>query len=375
MHITLDDDLMHLSEIELRAHEAVIDRILYSYLAQEHLLCLSPKQVIKIRSAIQFGPQARRALDIISRRQQDYMASLRNAMWHVSLVPLGSQYAKPPIGRRFFVRPEDSHKWLARRPSLFVENATADGVFLSTLFSVALKNLGWSSDLLVINFMHGGGSTISAIIEDNADQYSVGMCVCDRDTTLNVPPFPRDKTGSLIQAALISKGLLCDDDKSFEICHPFFTFAATHGWSLENYLGPHTLQLFFAENPECVDSFQPILNLFSNFPELSEDEANEWLLINFRSSGQDSKLLADGAKLISKNLQISDDRASQLALLTVPSSAIPFVRAYSKAGRHHRSLIRAIEADIKIFNRDRSIVDLAKCAHVAFAADSKINFA
>jgi len=364
-----------LSEVELRAHEAIIERLLYSHLAQEHLLCLSPLELLKLRGAIQFGAQARRALDIIGRRQQDYLASLRSAPWHMALMPLGAAQAKQPIGKRYYTRPEDAHKWLARRPYLYVENASADGAVLTLLVKAALPLLGSSSELVVIRLMHGGGNTIGSVLEDNVDQFTIGMCVCDRDTTAFIPPFPVGSTGASAHSALIKKGMVPDGSNALQTKHPFFHFVATEGWGIENTVGPKALELFFEQADECREARRALMEAFPTFPQLSDSERKEWNLVNLKSASQRPEVIRQGASALPDAVAVSEERAEQLAVLTIPGSVIPFVKEASLSGRYHKPLLAAVKADLGLPGYGDSIRAMAERALTAFAADSRINFA
>lgn len=375
MHIKLDQDYLSLSEVSLRAHEAIIDRLLYAHLAQEHLFCLTPAEIIRLRSAIQFGPQARRALDIIQRRQQDYNASLRAADWHIVLRPLGDEAAKVPLGKQFYVTPEDAHLWLQRPPSLFVENGMADGAILTAIMKVVLPSLNGSVDLVVIRSVHGGGSSLADLLRESVTRQSSGMCVCDRDTPASVPPFPNGSTGAKVDQALREIGLIEGEASEPRAIHPFFYFQPTSGWGLENYVGPTALTLFFSQAPECQAHLDILLSRFPDFPTLNEIEREEWQMINLKSENQDAAALLSGATGVLGPAVMTGARASDLAGVSIPGSVVPFVKSASKAGRYHRPLVQAFRTDLAMTGRIHAAEALARGALTVFAADSRINFA
>lgn len=374
MHITIDLAFRELSEIELRAHEAIIERLIYAHLAKEHLLCLAPADVLLLRRSIQFGVQARRALDIIARRQQDYMASLRSAPFYLVLTPLGSDRGRPSIGRQVFAHPDEINTWLNQKPKMFVENAVNDGGLLKFFLGELVVRLGSARDLIHIEVENGGGGALGLLIDEKVNARSVGMCFCDRDTNCVVPPFRQGSTGDSAHRALISRSMLPPNGHLIPT-HPFFSFIYTEGWSIENLIGPYVAELFFSHAPECAQSRQAIIKAFPNFPNLSEFEFAEWCLINLKDPQQNALRVQEGAHRLPGAVAISNTRAADLARLTLPSSIIEFVRNYSRVGRYTNHLKRAFASDLKLASYSASMDALAKGGLVAFAADNSVNFA
>lgn len=373
MHWTLSPEFSDMSAIDLRAHDAIIDRMLHIHLQRNHLFCLSPSEVLAIRNAIQFGPQATRVLDIILRRSQDYAASLRSASRYAVLLPTGSN-ARPPTGREFYIRSEDAGWWLEQTPALYLENAVSDGGIYSFIINNSLGLLGSTKDYVVIRPYHGGGHPLGAVIEELVGDRIQGICVCDRDRADAVPPFVVNSTGEKAHQVLQALGRV-DASCLSSAQNPFFRFIATHGWGVENYIGPSLLELFFMHNPDSRSSQAAIYTAFPKFPNLSENELRQWMSINFKSQGQDPNTIRSGLVRRFGHNDIGDDRATRLASISIPANVIQFVNEYGKTGRLHRDLIAAFSRDMKSDVYRESVLELTAASIDALSADGQMNFA
>ncbi|MCE7797353.1 hypothetical protein LWE61_12385 [Sphingobium sufflavum] len=372
MHWKLSKDFSSISEIDLRAHDALFDRLLHVHLQRNHLFCLSPSEVVALRRAIQFGPQALHVLSTILRRAQDYAASVGSATRHAVLMPLGSA-VREPLGKEFYIKAEDASWWLEHPPSLYVENAVSDGGLYNFILSSGLRSLIGSPKYLMVRPFHGGGNPLGSVMEALFDERIQGICICDRDDACAVPPFPKDTTSEQAHVAL-HKMRVVDAQGQSEPRNPFFSFKITHGWGVENYIGPNVLNLFFNSHLEACTSRSAFLNAFPDFPALSETEANEWFSINFKSVTQDAENIERG---LSGRFRIAADstRCGLLAGLSIPKSVIPFVIASAKSGRHHHELLRAFDRDMRINIYRNAVRDLTQAAMDALAADTQMNFA
>lgn len=373
MHWKLSPEFAGLSELDIRAHDALIDRLLHVHLQRAHLLCLAPKEVIALRRAIQFGPQASRVLDTILRRSQDYSASLRAASRHLVLLPMNSP-TRPPIGKEFYVRAEDASWWLEHEPALYVENALSDGGLYAFIISNSVRLLGGSRNYLMVRPFHGGGNPLGSVIEMLIGEKIQGICICDRDGTCAVPPFTAGSTSERAHEALHKLRVVNADGQS-EPRNPFFNFLITHGWGVENYIGPNLLNYFFDNNPEASRSRSAFLHAFPQFPLLSDKEVCEWLSINFKSQKQDCTVLASGIQDRFKLIDLDEERSRALAVLSMPDSVIPFVISSAKAGRYRTGLIQAFDRDMKLERYEAAVLDVARLAFDSLAADSQMNFA
>ncbi|MBM7850610.1 hypothetical protein JOD31_000822 [Methylopila capsulata] len=372
MHIRLSSEFLSLSEVDLRSHGALIDRLLYLHLSKRHLFCLSPKEIVVLRSSIQFGPQAEHALNIILRKSQDYFSSLRASSVHLVILPLGS-ILRFNSSVEHYISAENAHEMLYE-PNLYVENATTDGAFYSLLIKQAAKYVGGTAELLAIRPVHGGGSTLSELIEKNIGPDIKGICICDRDCSGDSPPYVKHSTISKVAEALGRLGVISGGHLTLTT-KPFFAFHQTAGWGLENYIGPHTLNYFFECNPESADMRQKFIQLFPQFPNLTDDDMAEWWTVNFKVENQSSISIEQGFSQRGGRAHPGGHRSSGLSQLSVPCSAISWIASCARAGRFHRQLIASIHKDMRINSYREQIVQLARSAVMFLPADDQINFA
>ncbi|SMH52374.1 hypothetical protein [Azospirillum agricola] len=373
MHIRLSREFSNLSELDLRAHDALIDRLLHVHLQRNHLLCLSPAEVVKLRRSIQFGPQAARTLDTILRRAQDYAASLRASPRHLVVLPLSSN-ERAPLGAECYVRSEELHWWLEHPPALYVENAISDGAVYTFLMSRAVGALGGSINNIYVRRYHGGGNPLGSVMEELVGEKIQGICICDRDVATIVPPFVRDSTSEKAHDALFRMRVVNREGVS-EARNPFFNFHITEGWGVENYIGPHMLEVFFDNNQEACGQRGNFIDVFPNFPQLNNEEMEEWWTINLKSGRQLPFSVRQGLKERFSREEIINDRCDALSILSIPESVIPFIARFSRAGRFHRALVGALERDLENEIYKKAVYVLARQALISLAADSQMNFA
>lgn len=375
MHIKFHEDFSHLNEIDLRAHDALIDRLLHLHLEKNHLICLSPANIISFRKAIQFGPQAQRVLDTILKKSQDYLGNLRACPLHIAILPLGSKTPTGKVGSQINIKSEDLPLWISKRPEMYIENAITDGPIYSFIIKNTMSFIGGSSSNICLVPRHGGGSTLGALLENVEGERTQGICICDRDTASIVPPFIRGTTGQTTLDALCRIGLAIPDQIGQSSTNPFFSFLATEGWGVENYIGPNLLHLFFENNRESRANQTHFIRVFPNFPNLTPQEMQSWWMINLKTDAQPHDIIQNACASRYNDLSRDENYCRSLSNLSIPDSAIRWIGANSKSGRFYRNLIDGFLRDMKNESYKSAAIEITTHAMTACAADDRMNFA
>lgn len=369
MFIKLSKDFSDLSSIEIRSHSMVIERILIEHGQARHIFCLTPRQITAIRASVVLGPFASAVLDVIGKRYQDYIAaSLLSEYWLV-ILPIGATI-KPPLGKEYYVEPENIGWWLTSPPALYVENGINDGNLYKYLISFGVSLLGATPSFLSIRPFHGGGSPLGAVISELVGDSALGICICDRDSHGPVPPFTTGTTGQLAHQSLCDLGIL-PDRNALHSGHPFFYLVITEGWGLENCIGPHALEAFFEANPETAQTRATFQTAFPSFPNLTSEELNLWSKINFKESKQVASELELSFRQEYPGTIIPSAAFVNYAKLVMPGTALSFI-ALSQRGRHRSEVLDAIKKDMQNERFESEILNLARLSLTALSADSTV---
>ncbi|MEJ1934942.1 hypothetical protein WDZ92_32500, partial [Nostoc sp. NIES-2111] len=340
MFIRLSPAFIEMSDLDVRAHEMVIDLLLEKHCSRSHLLCLSPAEVKKLRGAITFGPRALRTLDTILRRSQDYFSSFRNVRQYLLVSPLQIQ----TVGGH---------------------NQRQISVILSGLEQLQLP----SAHVLVRPF-HGGGNTLGSAIEELVGPRIQGLCIVDRDCCSSIPPFPEGKTAFSAFNALCRIGAMTIRENQLQHLRPFFRLMISQGWSLENLIGPNLAEVYFEANNRISERHR-FLEVFPTFPELSDSERKEWWLVNFKASDQSADEFVAGHHSQYGEF-IDPARAAKLANLTLPRDAVTWIGSSWRSGRHAGTVRTAIRRDLRWPDYASFIEELAHAALSNLSADARM---
>ena len=372
MFIKLSEEFRNLSDIDLRAHAHLLEQLLYVHIRRQHLLSLTPVEIARIRATARLGPLACRVLDTIERHSQDYHSASFHADWVLTILPVGSE-PRAPLGRSFYVGAEEIGWWLELAPHLFVENAINDGKLYSQLIFAFLKKFKGSSKHVVIRPYNGGGSPLGNIMQDLFGEEIQGICICDRDCSVETPPFPPASTGMHAYNALQSIGRINAQGAS-NPTNPFFYFIPTAGWGLENYIGPHLLDQFFEANPQTTATRQQFLQTFPAFPLIPEESFDEWWLINFKDSSQASDTIIGHSGININNLNITAARKVEIASLSIPQNAISFIGDSFCFTRYANAINAAFLKDCMYNSYYNAMDKLSRAAMTSLSADCEMRF-
>ena len=371
--IDLSDDFKIINDEEFLKHDALIERLLLCHLDRRHLFLLSPRIIIRIRNLITLGPQASAALSKVEQSYLDYRSVSRVSLRVIIIVPYSGIVPAFPSDRECHVRAQDLNSFLNEPPRLFVENAVADGRFYELIAKLTCEQMHVPSVYMRVDKQHGGGNTLAAVIRHLHGSDLHGVCICDRDCIQAVPPFGVGTTGGAALEALVSLGLAIAAEGYITILKRSFYFLVTHGWSLENYIGPSLLDLFFSHRPEARAARPDFVRAFPQFPQLSDNQMLEWWMINFKAV-QPLATLVNGYVYLQAGELANEERLELLAELTIPTSVIPWIIDNSYDTRHSRAVHKAILDDMANETYRVALYDLAKVIFTVCAADDRAKF-
>jgi|TARA_R100000049_G_C1946820_1_gene92305 hypothetical protein len=370
MHVILRDDFCSVSKEQIAAFSHKIEALLESHFSAKILFCIKPAQIEFLRKNCEFGARSKRILSIIERKYQGYFASLRLSSGKVEI---HNTAPRTPMENVVQVSIEDIDWIINSQPALFVENALSDGGFYRSLLSILVSTEFGSEQFLSLLPYHGGGSTLGPLIETEFGKLAKGICLCDRDKVSDAPPFRSGSTAGSAYSSLRKLGIILEDGSGSDT-NPFFRFATTCGWSLENYMGPHLVEFCLQHCEDGKSYHSALCDVFPNFPNLSSDEFFEWLSINFRSSTQPKEEIVSQFPERFAGNSITDDRAEQLSALTLPADCLKNAIIFLRGGRYSSTARKLVEKDFSEYFSMTSLPKIVRSAQCALAGDRRIQF-
>lgn len=373
MFIILDPAFNELGEVDIRLNRDVIEALLFVHLQGHHIFTLTPRQLLLLRGALAFQGLPAKALEVISRKSQAYYASMRNARTVLSVRPISSGGDARISGREISVSPQ----WLSARinspPSIFLENAVNDGRLYKILIERVATEVGADASMIVFRPVHGGGGTLGSVLEDVHGHQLKGLCICDKDLSSASPlPLRSHSTAEGVFEALVRMGVINASCES-TINNPLFSFKLTAGWSLENYIGPNQLDIYFEAEHGARALRASFVNVFPKFPDLSAREMALWLSINFRAS-QDEQHLKTGYE---GRVGAQASNAAQMyaaSELVFPAGVVQWIAKNATGSQWSRKLTASYKRDLSHDCYKEALQDLAISAHYLLAGDATIGF-
>lgn len=367
MIVYLDPMFLKLSDAVFEGYSPILEYLLIRHSERRILLALPPALISKIRRCSNIGPLANAALNSISDRYLDYSSMRRITRSGIRMLADESEKQREITDSVFEARQLEVKAFLDVAPKFYLENAPNDGNFYKLLIETFLAKEKVPTELCFSESFHGGGNTLGAAMENSDAAHLVGLCICDRDTGGDAPPFPKETTGEAAFAAAVAMKAVSNETPAVPL-HPFFLIMATHGWSMENYIGPNLLDAFFQSNPSASELRVNFGAAFSDFPNLSAAEEQEWFSSHFKCQQDGADILESAYRLLG---QPSQDRCAELGRLQVPSSALNWIIDNARGTRHSKSISRAIRLDLEINQYERSVRELSEVYISIFAADRR----
>ncbi|PTW37598.1 hypothetical protein [Rhodovulum kholense] len=366
MIVNLDAEFLEIAKPAFLEHAALIEFLLLRHAERRILLSLPPAIISRVERDLHLGVLSAATLKSIKGRYLDYGSVGASVKFSIRVLPDGSEIV-PTVNHEVFAAKSDVViNFLKDPPKLFLENAPNDGRFYKLLVELFHKKSGFPSGLCFSETFHGGGTALGAAMADLDTKILAGICICDRDTSGVAPPFPKGKTGEAALNAAVSKGAFTNG-VSLVPAHPFFALLATLGWSMENYVGPNLLDLYFSCNPGACDLRPKFFEAFPNFPELSERESREWF-ISYLKEFQDGASVGEGVKRLRGDT--SGARNGAIGALQIPGSTIDWALGNARGTRYSKEIMTAINKDLSIEFYSDGVREIATRYAEIFTADS-----
>jgi len=172
-------------------------------------------------------------------------------------------------------------------PSLVTESLLADAPLLETYLAVSM---GFSAEQLHRNWAvrpdQGGGGTTFLLIDRYGRQPEPMLVTCDRDTS---GPHCGGTANKCIERLLAGNHYSSRATAhlgGFSDLRPNLAFNVLRAWSIENFIFPKLMQLFFLHlmNDDVgISRENALLDVFPTYPNLSNKDAELWLNINFKN--------------------------------------------------------------------------------------------
>lgn len=372
MLVKIDNSFIDLPQNELQGYYPTLQSLLHFHLDRKILLHVSLRLVNRLCEDPSFGMANIKILGSMINRSQDYNAALRVLKRHAVLFPDSSKIIPIVTHERLDGYARKLVEFFAHEPRLYLENSINDGKLYAILMEEIAADIGTLPALVYARKFHGGGDTLGQAVLELGESRLLGMSICDRDGTFEAPPFKANSTGHRMIECGIAMNAISQSIPS-EPLHPFFRIFATHGWSLENYIGPNALDTFFQYNPECAAARAGFAAAFENFPTLDNEEGREWLLINMKKADQDPDSISQGQQ----RLHLNDDAARRyiISTLSYPSNVIHWISSNYIGTRYSKDIIKSIRLDLSMMMEITDLSDMATDYYEIFAADSRMRFA
>ncbi len=372
MLVKIDNSFNDLPQDELQGHYPTLQSLLHFHLDRKILLHVSLRLVNRLCEDPSFGMANIKILGALIKRAQDYNAALKVLKRHAVVFPDSSKIIPIATHDRMEGYARQLVEFFSHEPRLYLENSINDGKLYAIIMEAIAAQIGALPVLAHARRFHGGGNTLGQAVLDLGEPRLLGMSICDRDGTFDAPPFKANSTGQKMIECGISMNAISQSIPPQPL-HPFFRIFATHGWSLENYVGPNTLDTFFQNNHECAAVRARFTAAFGNFPSLDHEEGKEWLLINMKKADQDPDSILPGQH----RLELNDDAARRniIAALSYPSNVIQWISSNYIGSRYSKDIARGIELDLSMMLKTTNLISMATDYYEIFAADSRMRFA
>lgn len=362
---------------DLAKYAAQIEIILSAHRRRQMVFCLSPKDNQYLRAHSGIGPGALLVLQSMAKRAADYRAGAGLSKRFVTVQPddhlpadfqiLASGHLEVRLG--YIVRKFDQSS-----PGLFVEHVENDRRAIELIFRLRCRALKIPDDLVVFRPVHGGGGTMADVLRVAHDQGLMGFGVADRDTYPSNPILCKTGgTADLALAALSELNVLDKSNIGFSNNDPLFGFILTLSRTIESYIGPHLLELYFDKQPQVRESRTLFLKAYKNFPDLTSDQYFIWMAKNLKDGG----VSQDEIKLCVTNNggQISSNTDMKLvSAATIPKSCVSWLTSEMDS-RFRKDILVAFEKDCANATYERAVAELFDMAWDLLAADQRMKLA
>ncbi|WP_156317964.1 hypothetical protein [Blastomonas sp. AAP25] len=323
-----------------------VDDLLSAHRNGHLIAVLSRRQALQFSDLGWLSLASRRTASHISKRLNDYTAAMASAARRIVIL-------SPSVQNNFqfdggVVR--TSYRVLSSQHLTCQKFFLAEGrrdIDILTLISDEYYNYySYPRNYVLFRPLIGGGGSCGQVLETELISPCKGYAVCDRDTTLDVPPFNKNSTGDKLHCAAKNLGLIRDDIGISEVS-PFFGFGVTWGRTIENFVGPNLFGLYLSCNMRRAES-KAFFQAFANFPNLDDVELSIWRMLNFKDG---TRNLQGVLEFLRKNVGSVPPRILQrleyMSDLKFPGDTLDWIISNQAANRWSRQIRQSVLKDFQ----------------------------
>jgi len=378
MYVRLDDEMRALPEGRWAQFELQLEALLLAHQRQGLILWLSPSDIKRIRDELSLGPMAKATLAIIERRSADYDTMMMIARRRVHLCPDNSvanfeiNHNVVRYGIAAFVARHGNHL-----PAMFVEDLQSDGRAIQAIFELHCAAERRPHSVVSFFPRHGGGAGIGRVIRSLTPGELMGLCVCDRDChPFAQQPYKPGGTAAGAHDAAVEVHVIDEGEIGYSSRQPTFAFVVTGPRTIEGYIGPELLEVYFGANAGAREVRTEFLDVFRTFPGLSDEEYLFWLATNLKDgSATRGELIESYRAAFPTRTPPSSVWLDALARLSIPRDVLDWIWKNASGGRYQRDLLQGFSRDRRNEMYDQAVSSLSEYVWTMLAADPTIKVA
>lgn len=349
---------------------AFIDKLDIIFTAHRvgNIIFVPTRDQLKSFDNIDISNLSKKTARYISTRINDYRAAKAEVSRYISLCDdsVTTNYIIE-VGRALV-----SHNYLdifhLITQKFFLAEAHRDISFALTLTEAYLDMLRYPTSYVSVRPIQGGGSALCHALSMEQIAPCKGMMMCDRDTVDDPPPLKKNSTSAKAQATAMAMNLI-DQSLGISPTSPFFASLLTWGYSIENLVGPHSLECYLSSLNRIAER-AAIVSAFPNFPALNQSEWFFWRYLNLKSGTPNLKPVLDRFKKeIGPVPAAITGRLAQLASLSLPADAVDWLVTSYSFGRFRGALRTALQRDLNVPVYQSAVSAIAITAMAVCAGD------
>jgi len=333
-----------------------------------NIILVPSRAQIRTLATIGISNLSRKTVDYISFRINDYRAACAAASRVISVCD-DSVTTNYIIGSN---KSLVSYNYLSIfhliTQKFFLAEAHRDINFALMLSDAYLDELSYPTSYISVRPLQGGGGALCHALGMEQISPCKGVVFCDRDTVSEPPPLKKNSTSDLAQQAAKALNLI-DDTIGISPLTPFFASMLTWGYSLENYIGPNSLDAYFS-SMNRLNERTAISNAFPTFPILNEADWFFWRHLNFKSGTPNLKPVLDRFKRdIGAVPPVITNRLQHLSSARVSADVVDWLAGSYSSGRWRGIVREAMRRDLRMPPYRDAIAPIAMTAVTMCAGD------
>lgn len=359
----------------LQEHAVSLERVVDAHRRRCVVLCMSPAQIQYLEKHADLGRGARLVLASMVRRSADYRAGAARASRTLYVEPdisMPTDFRINANGRLDVRLRYLADKLDQSSPSLYVEHVENDRRVVELIFRLFCIVEDITDELVIFNPVHGGGGTIADVLRAAHPRGLNGLGLADRDLA---PEHPQVcKPGGTAESA--SQALFDLNSmpfKQFGYCvnEPMFGFLLTHSRTIEGYVGPHMLEVYFENNVQARRERGQFTRAYSNFPHLTDDQMFIWAAKNLKDGGVPPQEIASSVTARGGQVDASITSLGHVPLAKIPQNCTRWL-GDGLDSRYRKAIVSAFESDLRLAPYRAAVEELFSMVWDLLAADQRM---